>query len=151
MCITYFALMELQQLVHQTSTENKTLSLERQAPEACRTLLHLSWNNINKIKDTLLKFAHFDFYTGCIMWSRGCHENGYGKIYIDKKLYSVHRVSASLYLDFDIESNLCVCHKCDNPRCFRPSHLFIGTQKANMEDKSYKTKLKKIQASTITN
>lgn len=72
---------------------------------------------------------------GCWYWT-GAKNNGYGIVsfWNPKRDYRASRVSAHIYLDFDLESNLVVCHKCDNPSCCNPDHLFIGTQKDNIQD-----------------
>jgi len=46
----------------------------------------------------------------------------------------VPRLAAHLWLGFDLKSTLKVLHRCDNPPCFNPKHIFIGTQSDNMRD-----------------
>jgi len=58
----------------------------------------------------------------------------YSKIWWDKKWWSAHRASYEVFVG-KIPHKMMVLHKCDNPKCINPDHLFIGTQKDNMKDK----------------
>ena len=49
------------------------------------------------------------------------------------KLISVHRASW-IYHNGEIPNGIFVCHHCDNPKCFRIEHLFLGSGKDNMQD-----------------
>ena len=71
--------------------------------------------------------------SGCWEWQRCRVESGYGKVNIDKVLYRVHRVSYVLFCG-PIPDGLYVCHRCDNPPCCNPTHLFLGTNSENMRD-----------------
>lgn len=54
------------------------------------------------------------------------------------KSQSVHRYVYKLIKRRKLPYSIKVCHKCDNPRCWRPSHLFQGTQTDNLRDASKK-------------
>lgn len=58
---------------------------------------------------------------------------GYGAINVDGKITVAHRVAWSL-VNGEIPDGLFVCHKCDNPKCCNPSHLFLGTCSDNIND-----------------
>lgn len=64
----------------------------------------------------------------------------YGEMRIGNVAIQAHRISWMLYQG-GIGPGLCVCHKCDNPPCCNPSHLFVGTQAENMRDAVQKGRL----------
>ncbi len=72
--------------------------------------------------------------TDCWEWIGGRSRRGYGRIVVFGKLQGVSRVAAWVWKDFDLNSDLLICHKCDNPPCFNPKHLFVGTNKDNTQD-----------------
>ena len=62
---------------------------------------------------------------------------GYGKFQLGGKSQSAHRVAFCLY-HHEIPHGLHVLHKCDNPLCVNPDHLFLGSHIDNMADKHAK-------------
>ena len=72
---------------------------------------------------------------GCWLWKGSINAVGYGVFgYPGQGVScSAHRASYELFVG-DIPSGMLVCHKCDNPICVRPDHLFVGTQRDNMRD-----------------
>jgi hypothetical protein len=79
---------------------------------------------------------------GCWTWTGSCHTNwGYGQVRVEnRKTKMVHRISWEME-NGPIPEGMKVLHKCDNPPCIRPSHLFLGTQSDNMQDCSRKSRL----------
>lgn len=69
---------------------------------------------------------------------------GYGEMqtYLNgkKKHYRMHRVAFQVYTGIDITIDNIICHKCDNPSCVNPKHLFMGTHKDNSDDKVAKNR-----------
>jgi hypothetical protein len=71
---------------------------------------------------------------GCWLWTGATDRRGYGKIFDGAgKLLIASRVAHELCIG-PIPDGLCVLHKCDNPPCVNPDHLFLGTFGDNTQD-----------------
>lgn len=86
-----------------------------------------------------LKFYSEPHASGCVLWTGPKISTGYGNIKIDSKNYKAHRVSWQERRG-PIPYGKHVLHKCDNPSCINPDHLFIGTHDENMSDKVAKNR-----------
>ena len=74
----------------------------------------------------------------CWEWQYSTNNIGYGMFRWAKGIMrTAHRVSYEMFIG-PIPKGMCVCHKCDNPKCVNPDHLWLGTVKQNMQDKVLK-------------
>lgn len=70
----------------------------------------------------------------CWNWRGSPTTNGYGRMMtIGGLRVGAHRISWTIH-NGPIPDGLMVCHRCDNPRCVRPDHLFLGTAYDNNID-----------------
>lgn len=76
----------------------------------------------------------------CWPWMASKDDKGYGRYGVGRKPMLAHRVAWTL-IRGAIGAGLFVCHKCDNPICCNPRHLFLGTQRDNMHDASVKGRI----------
>jgi len=80
--------------------------------------------------------------TGCWEWQKHKGEWGYGAIKVAKKVLLAHRASYAAFKG--PPGDLCVLHTCDNPGCVNPEHLWLGTNKDNVNDKVKKGRQSRI-------
>jgi hypothetical protein len=73
----------------------------------------------------------------CIEWDKRLNEHGYGIIYHDSKQWYVHRLEWTNNFG-EIPKGKCVCHTCDNRKCYNINHLFLGSHLENMQDMAKK-------------
>lgn len=69
----------------------------------------------------------------CWLWTGATRRRGYGVFSVECRDYVAHRLVFQVATGTDPGDNY-VCHKCDNPRCCNPAHLFLGTPTDNVRD-----------------
>jgi HNH endonuclease len=80
-----------------------------------------------------------DPQSGCLVWQASTNTQGYGQLNLGGKVHGAHRL-AWIARHGPIRRGLYVCHRCDNPRCCNPAHMFLGTHVENMADRRVKNR-----------
>lgn len=94
------------------------------------------------LEERLKSMATVNPKSGCWEW-QGYKRNGYGRTIIGsrkdgtRKSVAAHRIAYEVW-NGEIPEGYEVCHKCDNPSCINPDHLFVGTRQDNIDDRERK-------------
>lgn len=109
----------------------------------CYDKYHFIWSQATEEQILERLKMHFEKNVirqdGCWDWKGYIARNGYAEIARSKNfsIKHAHRISWMIHKG-KIPEGLFICHKCDNPKCTNPDHLFIGTHQDNNKDRDEK-------------
>ena len=93
--------------------------------------IHLKEKDVERFNSKIIKASDEN---QCWLWNGTLSTSGYGQFQVRDKCVYAHRAMYAIKFG-EIPENGHVCHKCDNPLCVNPSHLFLGDAVINMKDR----------------
>jgi hypothetical protein len=100
------------------------------------TLSNMPYMEPNPSDKTVFNFNFYVDKKGvdeCWPWKGYKQKSGHGQFRVNRQTTYAHRFAYFL-ANPSFDQDLCVCHKCDNPECVNPNHMFVGTHNDNTQD-----------------
>lgn len=116
-----------------------TVSLVYGHTRSCGCISSVTRRDYDQFSLEKLKKSINILSSGCWEWEKSKHRQGYGHFPYKGKIELAHRISWILH-NGKIPEHVCVCHRCDNPSCCNPDHLFLGNTQDNCLDKEAKNR-----------
>ena len=87
--------------------------------------------------------------TGCWLWLLGQNGGGYGVLWVGAgRPKLAHRFVLAFVIGRELARHEHACHRCDQPACVNPAHLFVGSHADNMRDMGRKGRQKRFAGET---
>lgn len=102
-----------------------------QDPQLCKTRSQIAENAA--VREMLFHLPFHRSERKCWRWPKYRSDKGYGVIIFDGFKFTVHQLSFRHFKGL-IPRGFVVMHQCDEPACFNPDHLFLGSQRDNVQD-----------------
>ena len=98
---------------------------------------------MNALRERILKWVTV-VDSGCWEWTGARQLSGlpYGRLSIHGRARLAHRAAWAAWVG-EIPPRTMVLHRCDNPPCCNPDHLFLGNQSENMKDAFAKGRIRR--------
>lgn len=108
-------------------------------------------NRVKSLRTRLMLHKHINQLTNCWEWTGSKNQGGYGMLgSMIEGGNSVYAHRASWIVNHGpIPEGHVVCHKCDNPACFNPDHLWIGSDAENTQDRVQKKRTRADRAQKL--
>lgn len=97
-------------------------------PEHLMNRVESFWSNVDVTSDV----------SSCWEWKSKKGTNDYAETRHNGISVMSHRMAYELFYKIKIPDGLFACHKCDNPPCCNPRHIFLGTRQDNTDDRELK-------------